>query len=337
MKGHYQMNVYKKDLKGSYTPNNDFFPPVEDSSYCEDDVIREELDCTVDNVQKDISDSEAVYIVVLDYCKESYYAISETTAELKRGDLVLTKTRYGLDIVRLAGIVNSRPIPAKRKDLLYIKRLANEDEIKSLKENEAKAFKTNKIFKELVIKNKLDMRLVCSHFLLPEAKVMFFFTADYRIDFRHLVKDLVAYFKMRVELRQISARDESKICGGLGQCGRSFCCSCFCEKPPNVSSKMARDQSFSLISQKASGPCGRLMCCLSFEHAWYASEKHNFPPRGFRFSLAGENFIVSDINMLSDNVTINDSQSRSFVVPCKCFSYDNNTWLADPHYFENLE
>lgn len=276
-----------------------------------------------------------LYLVALDYCKELYYAFCTAPYELKRGDYVVALTRYGIDVIRVAGVIKNRPQHLKQKDMIYIQRPANENEMQLFRENQTKVFDANKIFREKVQNNGLDMRLVTSHFLVPEPKVLFFFTADSRVDFRRLVKDLVAVFRRRVELRQIATRDESKIAGGLGQCGRPFCC-CASYKMPNVSTKMARDQRFSLVSQKASGPCAKLMCCLSFEHEWYVSEHAKFPPRGFRFSVGESTFVVDDVNMVIDSIIVVDQQARSFKASAKNFHYVNNSWQADPAYFSNL-
>lgn len=297
----------------------------------------EDFSCNFENSTDDTITSEKVYLIVLDYCKESYYAASDDNASFKRGDLVIAKTRYGVDVVRIAGLVEKRPLPISAKELVCIKRLANENELATFAENKKKVLECNAIFKEKVVDNKLDMRLVTSHLLTPEPKIIFFFTADTRVDFRRLVKDLVGVFHLRVELRQITSRDESRIKGGIGQCGRAFCCSSFTDKVPNVSIKMARDQKFSLFSQKATGSCGKLVCCLSFEHNWYLCENKRFPPKGFRFTVSDRKFVVTDVNMVMGCVTVTDSQERTFKTPVESFRHENNTWLPDLNYFENLE
>lgn len=321
------MNDKRIDLEGSY----DFEKSLNFNS-----TEQSDNDSSL-KVIENSSVTDNLYVIVLDYCMECYYAFCELDCELKRGDLVVAETRYGLDVVRVAGAVKNRAIPVNSKDVTCIKNLANTSELKKFAENNDRVQEANKIFREKVALNGLDMRLVTSHFLVPDPKVIFFFTADTRVDFRRLVKDLVSVFKLRVELRQIASRDESKISGGIGQCGRSFCCCCFSEKPPNVSTKMARDQKFSLISQKATGPCARLMCCLAFEHEWYVNEKRRFPPKGFRFSVAGKSFVVSDINMVIGSIMVIDQQDRVFEASPENFSYKNNIWKADHEYFMNLE
>ncbi|WP_461248179.1 regulatory iron-sulfur-containing complex subunit RicT, partial [Treponema sp. R6D11] len=130
--------------------------------------------------------------------------------------------------------------------------------------------------------HKLEMKLVLVHYLLEEPKILFFFTADNRVDFRELVKDLVSVFKMRIELRQIGVRDEARVLGGLGVCGRGYCCHCVSDKLKPVSIKMAKDQKLSLNSVKISGPCGRLMCCLFYEYSFYSEQQRALPQEGVR-------------------------------------------------------
>ncbi|MFC1855776.1 stage 0 sporulation family protein, partial [Thermodesulfobacteriota bacterium] len=139
----------------------------------------------------------------------------------------------------------------------------------------------------------LDMKLVDVEFLIDESKAIFYFTADGRVDFRELVKDLAHNFHIRIEMRQIGVRDEAKMIGGLGNCGKEFCCSSFlCSFEP-VSVKMAKEQNLALNPMKISGACGRLMCCLSYEHSTYLELKKEFPPNGRRVKTEfGEGKIV---------------------------------------------
>lgn len=278
-----------------------------------------------------------VYLVILDYCHESYFGVCEDEAlQFKRGDLVLAKTKYGADVIRIAGEITERPLNLDEKDTTCIKRLANDSEIKKCEDNARRRAQALKIFNEKITRNNLKMKAVTAHFLAAEPKVIFFFTADTRIDFRKLVKDLVAEFKIRVELRQIAVRDESRIAGGLGQCGRPFCCSYITDRLPSVSTKMAREQGFSLSTQKSSGQCGRLLCCLAFEHNLYLKDAQKIPPVGFRFQAGDENYIITDVDRAAQQVTVADSQQRTDTVSTSRFSFIGGTWQADEAFFETL-
>jgi len=151
---------------------------------------------------------------------------------------------------------------------------------------------------------------VSAHYLLDEQKILFFFTAENRVDFRDLVKDLVAVFKMRIELRQIGVRDEARVLGGLGICGRVLCCNCVTDRLRPVSIKMAKEQNLTLNSMKISGPCGRLLCCLSYEFDVYREARQQFPPVGTRIPYDGEEFRVAEINVLARRVRFQAESGR---------------------------
>ena len=182
------------------------------------------------------------------------------------------------------------------------------------------------IFKEKVTLHKLDMKLVETHFLFDEQKALFFFSSDSRVDFRELVKDLVSVFKMRIELRQIGVRDESRITGGLGVCGRPFCCHGVSDKLRPVSIKMAKDQNLSLNSMKISGQCGRLLCCLSYEYDWYNEARKNLPNEGVRLSYDGTDFRITEVNPLTSMVRMLGDDGRLLEVNAKRFYRDGNRW-----------
>ena len=134
--------------------------------------------------------------------------------------------------------------------------------------------------KKKIASHKLDMSLVCAEYTFDNSKLIFYFTCETRVDLRELVKDLASTFRTRIELRQIGIRDEAKMMGGLGVCGRKFCCAGFLTDFVQVSIKMAKEQNFSLNSAKVSGACGRLMCCLRYEHETYEEAIKNTPPVG---------------------------------------------------------
>ena len=181
-----------------------------------------------------------LYHLKLEYSSETIYAKAPNKTELAPGDYVITPTRYGKDMAKVLGTVK-KPLGIKQADIVTIDRKANEADMKKRQDLIKKEKDSFPIFKEKVACHKLDMKLVETHFLFDEPKALFFFSSDNRVDFRELVKDLVSIFKMRIELRQIGVRDESRITGGLGVCGRPFCCHGVTDKLRPVSIKMAKD------------------------------------------------------------------------------------------------
>ena len=196
------------------------------------------------------------------------------------GDRVIVETSRGKECGEVAAdnrfVDNSRVVPPLKKVI----RLANEDDLERLKENHIFEEQPIKKSEEKVAAHGLDMKLVGAEYAFDGSKIIFYFTADGRVDFRELVKDLAAAFRTRIELRQIGVRDEAKMLGGLGPCGRPFCCSTFLGEFMPVSVKMAKEQGLSLNPTKISGTCGRLMCCLKYEQEAYNKLIHTTPKIG---------------------------------------------------------
>ncbi|MGM0431503.1 MAG: PSP1 domain-containing protein [Spirochaetota bacterium] len=224
------------------------------------------------------------------------------------------------------------------KHLDWIDRVADEYDIAQFEENEQKAQEAFRICKEKITQHKLDMKLVGAHYLLTESKVLFFFTADNRVDFRALVKDLVSVFRMRIELRQIGVRDESRILGGMAVCGRDYCCHGVTDRLNPVSIKMAKEQNLSLNSMKISGPCGRLLCCLSYEFDFYREEKKKLPNTGSRLKIRDELLKITEVNILSRKYYLTASDGRVFTIPFEQVVYNKETgrWDVDPQYIEEV-
>lgn len=223
-------------------------------------------------------------------------------------------------------------------DIPWIAHMASPDEIKHYQDNLEAEKDAIKVCKEKIQKHNLDMKLVAAHFLLCEPKVLFFFTAEERVDFRELVKDLVAVFKMRIELRQIGVRDESRVLGGLSVCGRDFCCHCVSDKLDPVTIKMAKEQNLSLNSMKISGPCGRLLCCLSFENDFYVEEKQSYPSEGTKLKIGPEFVKVSEINILTRKITVTGEEGQTFMIPREevFFSEKNSRWEVSRSFQEEF-
>ncbi len=190
--------------------------------------------------------------------------------EVEKGDLVVVESDLGLSIGNV--IVGRHTVENPEKELKKILRKATEEDLKQKKENESLETEARNYCLERLMARGLPMKLICTEVTLDKKRFIFYFTADGRIDFRELVKDLAAKFKTRIEMRQIGVRDEAKIVGGLGICGRELCCKTFLTSFEPISIKMAKRQDLVLNASKLSGVCGRLMCCLSYEYTDEADE-----------------------------------------------------------------
>lgn len=264
-----------------------------------------------------------LYQLKLDYSSETIYAKMPDNSKLDSGIFVVIPTRYGKDLAQVLGPVE-KPIGIKQSDIVTIDRKVTKEDLAKREELIKKEKEAFPIFKEKVAAHKLDMKLITTHFLFEEPKALFFFSSDNRVDFRELVKDLVSVFKMRIELRQIGVRDEARITGGLGVCGRPFCCHSVSDKLRPVSIKMAKDQNLSLNSMKISGQCGRLLCCLSYEYDWYNEARKKLPQEGINIHYDGTNFKITEVNLLTSMIKMFGEDGRLLEVNAKRFYQDNN-------------
>lgn len=268
---------------------------------------------------------ENLYKLKLVYSCEGIYATVPDGINPKFGDSVIVPTRYGNDLAKCLG-KSVKPIGIKKNDIVQIIRIADEKDLRHAEELREREKDAYDIFREKVAYHHLDMKLVAVHFLVDEQKALFFFSSDNRVDFRELVKDLVSVFKMRIELRQIGVRDESRITGGLGVCGRPYCCHCVSDKLRPVSIRMAKEQNLSLNSMKISGQCGRLLCCLSYEYDWYAEARKKLPNEGIRLYYDGTNFRVTEVNPITSMVKMSGEDGRLLEVNASRFVREGNRW-----------
>jgi cell fate regulator YaaT (PSP1 superfamily) len=243
--------------------------------------------------------------------------------------MVVVPTRYGRDVCELQGVV---VVPGQigKDEIVPIERIATADDLRKVeanRERERKAFET---CKQKIAARNLPMKLVSAHYLLEEPKVLFYFSAESRVDFRELVKDLVSVFKIRIELRQIGVRDEARVTGGCGVCGRVLCCHGVTDKLVPVSIKMAKDQNLSLNSMKISGPCGRLLCCLAYEYGFYRDARRELPNEGARFQYDGVQFRVIEVNALSGSVKMAGEDGRLLDMPASRFTHAEGRWQVKP-------
>lgn len=293
----------------------------EDYSRLEDD------EQSVDrNDDSDFIYLDNLFLAKLEYSSEGVYVTAEkNSSNLKKGDKVIIQTRYGKDLAFVLGKMNAS-VGVKKTDVVKIERVANDDDLRRYSELAEKEDEAFAVFKEKVAIHNLDMKLIAVHFLLEEQKALFFFSSENRVDFRELVKDLVSVFKMRIELRQIGVRDESRIVGGLGICGRPCCCHSISDKLAPVSIKMAKEQNLSLNSMKISGQCGRLLCCLSYEYNWYSEARKNLPSEGLHIYYDSTNFRITDVNPLTQLVKMLGEDGRLLEIPAKRFQKDGGKW-----------
>lgn len=215
------------------------------------------------------------------------------------GDPVIVETARGVEcgeIVMENKEVEDEKIVAPLKSVI---RKATERDLKTVEDNEGKEKAAFHICAEKIAKHKLEMKLIDVEYTFDGGKILFYFTADSRVDFRELVKDLASVFRTRIELRQIGVRDEAKMLGGLGICGRPFCCASFLGEFQPVSIKMAKEQSLSLNPTKISGTCGRLMCCLKYEQDSYEQLLRITPKVGALVETPEGRGKVEDANLLT--------------------------------------
>ena len=208
------------------------------------------------------------------------YFFNPKEFQVKSGDHVIVETARGIEF----GSVVSERRQVKEKcigdELKPVLRIATKEDEERAAKNREKEKEAYKICLDKIKEHKLDMKLVSTEYTFDNNKVLFYFTADGRVDFRELVKDLAAVFRTRIELRQIGVRDEAKMLGGMGICGRKLCCNTFLSEFAPVSIKMAKEQNLSLNPTKISGVCGRLMCCLTNEEETYEELNNNLPSAG---------------------------------------------------------
>lgn len=233
------------------------------------------------------------------------YYFDPKTYKINVGDHVIVETARGVEYGTVTGGIRSVPDDMVVQPLKAVIRVATPDDDARARRNRIKEKEALKICAEKVAKHGLDMKLIDAEYTFDNNKVLFYFTADGRIDFRELVKDLAAVFKMRIELRQIGVRDETKILGGIGICGRVLCCNSYLSDFAPVSIKMAKEQNLSLNPTKISGVCGRLMCCLKNEEETYEYLNSRLPAVGDTVTIFdGQKGEVHSVNVLRQKVRV---------------------------------
>ncbi len=252
--------------------------------------------------------TKVISVKFKDSGKNYYFSPDGKTYNI--GDNVIVETANGLAFGTVAEsnheVDDERVVPPLKKAL----RVANDKDMQRLQDNKTKEADAFKVCEEKIAAHKLDMKLVRVEYSFDGGKITFFFTADGRVDFRELVKDLANHFHSRIELRQIGVRDEARMLGGVGICGQEYCCKRFLDDFLPVSIKMAKEQGLSLNPTKISGSCGRLMCCLNYEQDSYEYLNSITPSIGSTVKTEQGVGIVTDVNFITGNLTVKPKDSE---------------------------
>lgn len=239
------------------------------------------------------------------------YYFSPAGLDIKEGDSVIVETARGVEcgeVVLSKREVSDESLTAPLKPVM---RIATEKDFKIIENNKIKEKDAFKICQEKIANHKLKMNLIDVECTFDNSKLLFYFTAENRVDFRELVKDLASVFRTRIELRQIGVRDEAKMLGGLGICGQPFCCSRFLGEFQPVSIKMAKEQGLSLNPTKISGTCGRLMCCLKYEQDSYEDLLRTTPKVGAIVKTPDGKGVVEEVNLLTGKLRVKNDGTEA--------------------------
>jgi cell fate regulator YaaT (PSP1 superfamily) len=222
--------------------------------------------------------------------------------QIKNNDMVIVEVERGVDY----GQVVTDPVLTEKVDesVKKVLRVVTDADLRQIQDNRKRAQEASVTCSKKIEEHKLDMKLVGAEYAFDRSKILFYFTAEGRVDFRELVKELAKIFKARIELRQIGVRDEAKILGGFGPCGKELCCCRFLKDFEPVTIRMAKDQNLPLNPPKISGLCGRLMCCLSFEHKHYKEMCKGLPREGERVETPEGKGKVISINILKRKASV---------------------------------
>ena len=232
------------------------------------------------------------------------YCFDPGAFDLLPGHCVIVETARGVELGEVTSTVYEVEAYRFNMPLKSIIQIADDNDIKHDAENKEKEKEAFMKCREKIIEHGLDMKLISAEYAFDNSKIQFYFTSGGRVDFRLLVKDLASIFKTRIDLRQIGVRDEAKMLGGLGPCGRTICCGSFLDDFQPVSIKMAKEQNLSLNPTKISGVCGRLMCCLKYEQDTYENTRKRMPKPGKEVEVPDGKGIVMEVNVVKETVRV---------------------------------
>lgn len=228
----------------------------------------------------------------------------------KIGDYLILEQDRGLDYACVVAILDSSRSTPEAKLLKKVVRRATDKDLNQIEQNRQKAKQATNTCLSKIQEHKLPMKLVGAEYAFDTSKIIFYFTAEGRVDFRSLVKDLAKIFRVRIELKQIGVRDEAKLFGGIGPCGRKLCCATFLKNFEPVSIKMAKEEGLPLNPPKISGICGRLMCCLGYEYEIYKRLVRGLPQQGERLHTPQGKGKVISVNIFKRTVTVELEDGR---------------------------
>lgn len=305
-KNHYYNKKHHRDKKNNLPTESDGAIEVKASE--NETAVEADIDtCAPPEVIVEIQTEPTKFVDVTGVRFKSngkVYYFDKNGFILKDGCFVIVDTARGPEFGEVAFANKSIPESSLVPPLRSVVRLATDEDKRHHDDNKRRESEAFDICLEKIAKHGLDMKLVEVQYTFDNSKLLFYFTSSGRVDFRELVKDLASVFKTRIELRQIGIRDEAKLLGGLGACGRSLCCSTFLSDFAQVSIKMAKEQNLSLNTGKISGCCGRLMCCLQFEYSTYAEETAKTPPVDSVVKTPDGIGTVTEISPLAGNVKV---------------------------------
>ena len=244
----------------------------------------------------------------------SVYYFLATPFVINEDDRVIVKTEEGIGLGTVVITRDNLPEGLEENDLKPVFRLANEEDLQIVEENQELSGEAFKFCKACIKKRELPMKLVDVEVYFDRSKMIFYFTAPTRIDFRELVKDLVRQYRTRIELRQIGVRHETQMLGGVGNCGQVCCCRRFLRKFEPVTIKMAKDQNLFLNPAKISGVCGRLLCCLAFEQDHYMEFQKKLPRMGKRYPTTEGLLRVIRANIFRDTITVLNEEGQELEI-----------------------
>jgi cell fate regulator YaaT (PSP1 superfamily) len=315
-------------MQDDYEDLEDIEEDAEDIAALEDGPAPEDLEPPSPQAEP-LDPGTPLYRLRLGYANENFIA-GYRGDPLSPGDKVMVSTPYGRDLALVCGPLNCQCGQASflRPNAVvpWIDRPAEPEELDREARNREQEKEAFQICREKIEAHRLEMKLILVHVMVGEAKIWFFYTAENRVDFRELVKDLVGIFKIRIQMHQIGVRDEAQVVGGLGVCGRCYCCYAAAGKLKPVSIKMVKDQNLSLNSMKISGPCGRLLCCLAYEHNFYSEQRRQIPPEGVRLSYDGTQWKVTEVNVILGRLKLAGEDGRVLSFPSSAFEKTDGHW-----------
>ena len=242
------------------------------------------------------------------------YDFNAGTLDLKSGDRVVVETERGIGLGTVVSGISEKDETQLAQPLAQVQRLLGPEDEKTIEHHTRREKEAYDFCLRRIKERAMDMKLVRVEHLFDGSKAIFYFTADGRVDFRELVKDLAHTFHTRIEMRQIGVRDEAKMVGGLGICGRELCCASFLRDFQPVSVKMAKEQNLALNPSKISGQCGRLLCCLDYEYETYCELRKNFPKCGKRARTVQYSGVVEKMNILTGELILKQEDGKQVSV-----------------------